>query len=647
MLEPLDSEGHRPQGLCDTLEATVRIRLAILVSVLPATLIGCSMSPTASAPADAAVAIEGSVHGGMAPLAGAHIYMLAANTTGYGQPSLSLLDASSAGASDSIGAYVTTDSTGHFNIPSGFTCSSTTEVYLYALGGNSGGGTNPAAGLLAALGSCPSNSDAAPSNYVVNEVSTVAAAYAMAGFAVDATHVSSSGTPLAVTDISNAFANAANLYSATTGTALGTTPAGNGTVPSEAINTLANILASCVQSSSSTSAGCSSLFAHAQGASGSTPTDTASAAINIAHNAGANVAALYSLATANMPFGPSLPAQPNDFTLGINFTGGGLNGPYAAAIDAEGNAWFANLGNNTISKLNPMGAAISPATGYTNGTPIGPVGIAIDLSGDPWIVNAVSSSLTKYQASGALLSPQAGYTGGGLAVPQGLATDALGNIWVANALISSVSKFSNGGVAISPSTGYTGGGIAGSVAIAIDASGAVWVTNTEGSPTSVSKLTSAGQPISPPNGYVGGGIRNPFSIAIDNGGNAWVVNFGGNSVTKLTTSGDAISPSSGFTGGGLSLPFSIAIDGGGNAWIANSGAFSVTELTNEGVPVSPATGFQGGLINGPQAIAVDGSGNVWVANSDDISVTEFVGASVPVVTPIVTGVKNNTLGSRP
>ncbi len=46
---------------------------------------------------------------------------------------------------------------------------------------------------------------------VVNEVSTVAAAYAMAGFATDATHVGSSGTALALTGIANAFANAANL----------------------------------------------------------------------------------------------------------------------------------------------------------------------------------------------------------------------------------------------------------------------------------------------------------------------------------------------------------------------------------------------------------------------------------------------------
>ncbi len=607
---------------------------------------GCAVIPTATSSSVTAVSIQGSVRGGNTPVGGARIYLLAANTTGYGQPSVSLLPGSSTISSDSVGGYVMSDSSGHFSILSGFTCSSTTQVYLYAMGGNAGTGTNSAAGMLAALGTCPSYSDAAPLNYAINEISTVATAYAIAGFATDATHVSSSGTPLAVTDMANAFANAANLYSPLTATTIEVTPKGNGTVPSRMINTLANILASCIQSAGPTSKPCSTLFANATSLNSTPATDTVSAILNIAHKPGANVPTLFSLAAPNSPFGPATPITPNDFTLGINFTGAGLNGPYAAAIDAEGNAWFANLGNNAISKLSPMGVPLTTAQGNTNGTPIGPVGIAIDLSGNPWIVNAITNSLTKYQTSGALLSPASGYSGGGLAVPQAIATDALGNVWVANYL-SSVSKFSNGGTPISSSTGYAGGGILGPVAIAIDASGAAWVTNTAGSPNSVTKLTSAGQAISPLNGFTGGGIQHPFSIAIDSGGNAWIGNFGVNTLSKLNSDGVPISPSTGFTGGGLSLPFSIAIDGGGNAWVANAGLFSVSEFNRSGLPVSPDTGFQGGLINGPQAIAVDGSGNVWIANSDDISVTEFVGASVPVVTPIAAGVKYNMLGSRP
>jgi hypothetical protein len=45
------------------------------------------------------------------------------------------------------------------------------------------------------------------------------------------------------------------------------------------------------------------------------------------------------------------------------------------------------------------------------------------------------------------------------------------------------------------------------------------------------------------------------------------------------------------------------------------------------------------------AIAVDGSGNVWLSTNS--GVIEIIGAATPVVTPIATGVKNNTLGTRP
>lgn len=636
-------------GIARLPEVHVRIRQVFFAFLLPAALTGCAMqTPIAPGPDIPAAAIQGTVYGGSSPLVGAHVYFLAASTNGYGQPASSLMQGTVTGTADGVGAYVVTDSSGHFGIPGGFTCNSNAQVYIYAVGGKTGPNAtyNSAAGLMAALGTCPASTNQTPPNFALNEVSTIAAAYALAGFATDATHVASTSNPLAQTGIDNAFLNAGNLYDTSTGLAVESTPAGNGEVPKKLINTLANILARCIDSEGPNSPYCTALFANSRSSSGATPTDTATAAINIAHNPGANISQLYALAVPDNPFAPSLPSQPNDFTVGINFSGGGLNGPYAAAIDAEGNAWFANLGNNTVSKLSPLGKPLSPVSGYTNGTLIGPVGIAIDLSGDPWIVNAISGSLTKYQTSGALLSPVFGYTGGGVAVPQAIASDGLGNIWVAN-YFDSVSKFSNGGTPISSPSGYRGGGIAGPVAIAVDASGAVWVTNTKGSPTSVSKLTSAGQAISPVTGYIGGGIKSPFSIALDHGGNAWIANFAGNSVSRLSATGDPISPSNGYTGGGLSLPFSIAVDGGGNIWVANSGAFSVTELSSSGVPLSPPTGFQGGLINGPQALAVDGSGNVWVANSDDITVTEFVGASVPVVTPIAAGVKNNTLGMRP
>src|SRR6202041_612478 len=131
-----------------------------------------------------------------------------------------------------------------------------------AVGGTAGAGSNSAAGLLAALGNCPPSEPGASITVAINEISTVGTAYAISAFATDATHVSSSGTPLALTDIQNAFANAPNLYSVANASAIATTPAGNGSVPNKTVNTLADILASCVQASGPAAPPCATLFAN-------------------------------------------------------------------------------------------------------------------------------------------------------------------------------------------------------------------------------------------------------------------------------------------------------------------------------------------------------------------------------------------------
>jgi hypothetical protein len=613
--------------------------------------VGCAgTTPPAKTPSPG-VKLAGSVHGGQQPIVGAHVYLFAANTTGYGQPSLPLLNASVTGLSDSIGAYVTTDPQGGFTITGDYSCTPNTQVYLYTLGGNPGAGVNSGAGLLAALGNCPSSGSflATVPFISVNEVTTVAAAYAMAGFATDSTHVSSSGTPLAQTGIANAFANAANLAAISTGVAVTITPAGNGTVPNTTINSLANILAACVNSNGPASTPCSTLFSNSLsgGTSGTAPSDTATAIINIAHNPGANIAALFTLSTATSPFAPALAAMPNDLSLVLRYTFPNITSQsfLTIAIDGTGNAWIPNDATNSVFELSSNGTLISPSTGYGVGQLLVPTSIAVDGSGNAWIANFGNSSLTKLAGNGAVVSPASGLTGGGLNNPLGIAVDGSGNAWITNNSGASVSKFSTAGTAISPVSGYAGGGINHPVAVAIDSSGNAWTTNI--SNHTISKFSNAGVAISPPSGYAGGGLNGPFSIAIDGFGNAWIAN--GNlvnnmdTITKLSSDGTPVSPSSGLSGGGLSFPTAIAVDGAGNIWVANIGA-TISEFSNSGVAISPSTGYSLGprFLN---AIALDGSGNVWVTT--DADVVMFVGAATPVVTPIATGVRNNALGARP
>jgi hypothetical protein len=634
----------------------VRKSCALVPFLCALLLSGCSgvpVSTTNTISPVPGVALQGKVHGGQQPIVGAKVYLYAANTTGYGSESISLLKSASGTSKDSNGNYyVTSAPDGTFTITGDYTCPSTTaQVYLYAVGGNPGSGTDLAAGLLAGLGTCPASGTLSPSLFIlIDEVSTIATAYSIAGYATDATHVSSPGTAPAESGIANAFATVGNLETLKTGAALATTPAGNGTVPQSEINTLANILAACINSSESSSAPCTTLFSNAMNGV-ILPTDTATAAINIAHNPGANIANLYHLPAPASPFQPSLSSVPNDFTIAVSYTGGGLNSPVPLAIDASGNVWVGNTasGANSVSKFSPLGAAISTSAGYSGGGIVDPYSIAIDASGNLWTANVTPDSLSELSSTGVPISTSSGYTGGGLNAPYDIAFDDLGHVWVVNNVGSSLSEFSSAGVPITIPPGDQGGGISNDpVYLAIDTSGNIWVSDsiTSGALSEFnSSGMSAGMPISSSSGDTGGGLNDPWGLAIDANGNVWVANSGtgADSISKFSSSGSPVSPTAGYTGGGLNIPEDIAIDGAGNVWVVNRATnadsppypdSAISEFNSSGAAISPSTGYQAGL-NLPLRIAIDGSGNAWVSNASLNSVSEFVGAAAPVVTPIV------------
>jgi sugar lactone lactonase YvrE len=612
---------------------------AACCALLPLLLSGCSGVPATSTSESSSVqgaTLQGRVHGGQQPIVGASVYLYAANTTGYGNASVSLLTSAANTSKDGSGNYyVTSDSNGDFTITGDYTCPSTaSQVYAYAVGGNPGAGNNPAAGLLAAVGTCPASGILSNSMFIfMDEVSTVATAYAIAGYATDATDVSSSGSTLAQTGIANAFATATNLETLGTGLSLGTTPTangGNGTVPQSEINTLANILGACINSNPSTSTTCATLFSNAMNGT-TAPTDTATAAINIAHNPGANIAALYGLqAAGGAQFQPTLSTAPNDFTIAISYTAGGLYQPEGIAIDSSGDVWVANEASSpgAITELNPTGKALSGSSGFKGGGLDMPRDIAIDASGYVWATTDLNS-ISKFNSNGSavLTSP---FTGGGLNEDEQIAIDGSGYAWNTNHGNSSLSKFSSGGTAMTGSSGCTGGGMTDPQGIAIDTAGNVWVTNNY--PNGLSEFNSGGSAVlnSP---FTGGGLNMPSGIAIDGSGNLWVSNnISAGSLSKFNSSGTAVSGSP-FTGGGLDYPGNLAIDGAGNVWAANNGSV-ISEFNSSGTAISGSSGFLGPII-GTLGIAIDGSGNVWVVSNLSNTIVEFVGSAAPVVTPMV------------
>src|SRR5271167_435149 len=251
---------------------------AVLLALFAAGLTGCSVSPSAAPAAASVPAFGGRIFGGIQPVSNASIQLYTPGTNGYGSASTPLLTKS-----------VTTDGNGYFSLANAFSCpSASSPVYLVVTGGNPGlaaGTNNSAIALMGLLGECGNLTPT--SFYVHGERTTVAAVWALAPFMVDYAHIGTSHGN--AQGLMNAFAAAQNLVDIHTGQAPGTAPA-IATVPAAEINTLADILSSCVNSDGNTSstAGCGRLFTAATPAGGVAPGDTAAAALNIARNPGHN-----------------------------------------------------------------------------------------------------------------------------------------------------------------------------------------------------------------------------------------------------------------------------------------------------------------------------------------------------------------------
>jgi streptogramin lyase len=613
---------------------------AVCLSLSLIAMLGCGATSIPSTSPAPGVAMAGGVFGGEQPVVGAKIYLYAAGATGNGSPSTSLLSTSASGVgTDSSGnGYVLTDADGNFAITGDWSCvNPSDQVYLVALGGNPGlapGVSNEALGLMSGLGTCGSLVSTYP--YIdINEVTTVATVWALQQFLSDARHVGSS--PTNALGLANAFAQITNIVNPGTGVARAATPAGNGAVPQAKINTIANILATCVSSAGVGSATCSSLFAAASAAGKPAVADTIMASLQMARKPGSNVSQFFDLVNPMGPFQPQLSAAPNDWMLPINFTGGGLNGPASVGVDGLGNLWVADY-SGAASSFSPLGVPIA-TSGYTGIGLRQPLGLAIDQNNNVWLANEQSTGsinhglgdITELDPNGNLLSGSTGYANGGIYFPMSVTADPNGNMWVVDYGDSKVTLLNSSGVALSGTGGWGGASLQFPVALAVDSHHNAWVADQ--SSTSITEIAADGSSatsIACCNGASG--------IATDQSDNVWVANYYGDSISEVSSAGLVLL--NGVVGGGLHHPLGIAIDGAGTVWVANYRGGSISQLdgansSSPGTVRSPANGFgvDSALLE-PYGIAIDASGNAWVTSFGNATLTEFLGIASPIRTPL-------------
>jgi hypothetical protein len=333
---------------------------------------------------------------------------------------------------------------------------------------------NSALALMTGLGACAN----ANQQVTINEVSTVGSVWALAPFMTSATHVGTSATN--TVGLTNAFNSIyLKMVSLQTGVAPSPFLNANAVFPTAEVNTLADILAACVNTVDTAgptqSSTCQSIFS-AAAVGGVAPTNTIQLALNLAKNPTLGLS-LFSQGTAGAPFQPTLgtTSAPTSWTIAISHNFAALdptpNVPKGIAIDPTGYVDAVGAGVNPDSSHTNSLLEVSPLTGsmiethYTGNTIENqPSALAIDTAGDIWTTDSANNSIIE-------TGPNAPIGGGGihanvngLSAPNAIAIDAAGNLWVTNAGNHSVSEFTSTGATIGNFTS----GITAPVAIAID-----------------------------------------------------------------------------------------------------------------------------------------------------------------------------------
>ncbi len=586
-------------------------------------LLGCGSTSPLFRGAQSGVGLQGRVRGGQQPVSGATIQLYAAGSVSTGAGAVDLLTPN----------VVTTDSAGNFNITGDYMCpSANAQVYMVARGGNPGlgsGKVNPALLMVAALGDCGGLSSS--TSIVVNEVTTVAAAWALAQFMGRGANVGSTVTNSV--GLRNAFAVARNLAENSSGLTPGNSLPSGAVTESAKLYTLANVIASCVNSDGG--AACSPLFAAASTAQ-SMPGNTVDAALNIVLNPGSNVATVFNAGAPQGPFQPSLSVSPSDWTMSITYGGcspacGGLNLPGALGIDSGGNILVANYYGGVLSKFSATGIPAT-ANGISGAGLHESYGLAIDGSDHVWVTNEQSvtgannhhnGSVSEFSSAGVEMSGY-GYTVGGIYFPLAVAADSTGDIWIADYGSSAATLLANDGSAISGSSGYGASQLSFASAVAVDASHNAWFAVQAGA----ARVSPAGTVSSFPC------CSDPEGIAIDTVGNIWIADYSASAIVELSSAGSVLHRT--ILMAGSAGPQGIAVDGAGNVWAANYRGNSLIELAGgSGAAVSPTQGYAlNAPLNEPFGLAIDASGSVWVSNSGADTVTQFVGLASPVKTPL-------------
>jgi trimeric autotransporter adhesin len=320
-------------------------------------------------------------------------------------------------------------------------------------------------------------------------------------------------------------------------------------------------------------------------------------------------------------------------------TAASLQDPIGVAVDATGNLYIGDYGNNRVRKVNTSGiistiagigyAGYSGEGGQATAAEIdGPGGLALDTLGNVYITELSGERVQKVDVSSGIITNFAGdgvgnfggdggsATAANLNYPTGVAFDAKGNLYIADDINNRVRIVDTSGIINT----YAGNGTFG--------------YGGDGGPATAAELES------------------PTGLVADAAGNLYFGDQQNARVRLVNTSGIistyAGSGTVGYTGNTgpataaeLDHPEEVALDASGNLYIDDEGNDEIRMVSPSGtitrfagIPTIGGFSGDGGLataaeLSGPQGVCVDNSGNIYIG--------DFSNSRIRKVTTVTTG----------